>query len=96
MVVKHLSSREARANFADLLGSVYYTNEAVIVEKKGKPVAVIVSPQEYAALTQAQAQARAWETIQAMRAENAACDPDAVFADVTDAVEEVRQSADGR
>lgn len=94
MVVKHLSSREARANFADLLGSVYYTNEAVIVEKKGKPVAVIVSPQEYAALTQAQA--RAWETIQAMRAENAACDPDAVFADVTDAVEEVRQSADGR
>lgn len=94
MVVKHLSSREARTNFADLLGSVYYTNEAVIVEKKGKPVAVIVSPQEYEALTQAQA--RAWETIQAMRAENAACDPDAVFADVTDAVEEVRQSADGR
>ncbi len=94
MVVKHLSSREARANFADLLGSVYYTNEPVIVEKKGKPVAVIVSPQEYAALTQAQA--RAWETIQAMRAENAAEDPEAVFAEVTDAVAEVRRSADGR
>ncbi len=94
MVVKHLSSREARANFADLLGSVYYTNEPVIVEKKGKPVAVIVSPREYEALTQAQA--RAWETIRAMRAENAADDPEAVLADVTDAVAEVRQSADGR
>jgi prevent-host-death family protein len=49
MVVKHMSSREARANFADLLGSVFYTNEAVIVEKKGKPVAVVISPAVYQA-----------------------------------------------
>lgn len=92
--MRHMSSRDARAQFADLLGAVYYTNEAVVVEKKGKPVAVVISPQEYAALTQAQA--RAWETIAAMQAENAALDPDAVFADVTEAVVEVRQLADGR
>jgi prevent-host-death family protein len=49
MLVKHMSSREARANFADLLGSVYYSGEAVVVEKKGKPVAVMISPAAYQA-----------------------------------------------
>lgn len=49
MMVRRMSSREARANFADLLSSVFYTNEAVIVEKKGKPVAVLISPAVYQA-----------------------------------------------
>ncbi len=49
MVVEHISSREARAQFADLLGSVYSTNEAVVVEKKGKPVAVVIRPAVYQA-----------------------------------------------
>ncbi len=93
MVVRHISSREARANFADLLGSVYYTNEAVVVEKKGKPVAVIVSPQEYGALKQAREQA--WETLDALRAANADADPDEVLADVTAEVEAVRHARYG-
>jgi prevent-host-death family protein len=88
MVVKHMSSREARANFADLLGSVYYSGEAVVVEKKGKPVAVMISPAEYQALTEASA--RDWAVIDALRARNADKDPDEVLADVTAAVEEVR------
>ncbi len=87
MVVKHLSSREARANFADLLGSVYYTGEAVIVEKKGKPVAVVISPAAYQALQEASA--RDWAMIEERQAANADRDPDAVLADVTAAVEEV-------
>jgi prevent-host-death family protein len=93
MVVKHLSSREARAQFADVLGSVYYTNEAVIVEKKGKPVAVIVSPKEYAAFKEAQAQG--WSHIAAMQAANADADPDAVLADVTAEVDAIRHARHG-
>ena len=31
-MVRRMSSREARANFAELLGSVHYTREPVIVE----------------------------------------------------------------
>ncbi len=88
MVVKHMSSREARANFADLLGSVFYTNEAVIVEKKGKPVAVVISPADYQALQEASA--REWAVIDDLQARNADRDPDEVFADVSTAVEEVR------
>jgi prevent-host-death family protein len=92
-MVKHISSRDARAQFADLLGSVYYTNEAVIVEKKGKPVAVIVSPQEYAALKQAQEQA--WATVDTIQAANADRDPNDVLADVTAEVEAVRHVQHG-
>src|SRR5947209_662452 len=43
-----MSVREARAHFADLLGSVYHTGEPVIVERNGRPVAVVVSPERYA------------------------------------------------
>jgi len=88
MMVKHMSSREARANFADLLGAVYYTGEAVVVEKKGKPVAVVISPAAYQALQEASA--RDWAVIEELQAANTDRDPDEIMADVTAAVEEVR------
>lgn len=90
MMVKHMSSREARANFADLLGAVYYTGEAVIVEKKGKPVAVVISPTAYQAFQEATA--RDWAVIEGLQAANTDPDPDPddVMADVTAAVKEGR------
>jgi prevent-host-death family protein len=42
-----MSTKEARASFADLLGLAYYTKEPVIVEKKGKPMAVVVNPTDF-------------------------------------------------
>jgi len=89
-----MSSREARANFADLLGAVFYTNEAVIVDKKGKTVAVVISSAAYQALTEASA--RGWAVIEQLQAANADRDPDAVLADVTAAVEEVRAERYGQ
>jgi len=94
MMVKHMSSREARANFADLLGAVYYTNEAVIVEKKGKPVAVVISPTAYQAFQEAIA--RDWAVIGELQAANAGRDPDEVMADVGAAVKEVRAERQSR
>ena len=89
MVVKRLSSREARANFAELLGAVYYTKEPVIVEKKGKPYAVLISPEQYDAF--AKAEEHTWQLIEQVRERNDDKDPDAVLADVTAEVEVVRQ-----
>jgi prevent-host-death family protein len=89
MMVKRMSSREARANFADLLGLVYYGNQPVIVERKGKPVAVVISPEQYAQLQKEQE--RAWATVDRVRQRNADKDPDEVLADVTAVVEDVRQ-----
>ena len=47
MLVKKMSAKEARNSFSDLLGVVYYSKEAVVVEKRGKPVAVVISPEDY-------------------------------------------------
>ena len=46
-MVKKMSAKEARNSFSDLLGVVYYSKEAVVVEKRGKPVAVVISPEDY-------------------------------------------------
>jgi prevent-host-death family protein len=41
-MVKRMSVREARANFADLIGSVQHTGEAVVIERRGKPIVAVV------------------------------------------------------
>ena len=46
-MVKRMSAREARNNFSDLLGLVYYSKEVVIVEKRGRPFVVVISPEDY-------------------------------------------------
>jgi prevent-host-death family protein len=86
---KSMSVREARANFSDLLGSVHYTNQPVVIERNGKPYAVVISPAQYAAI-EAQAE-RDWELIDRIGERNMHLDPDEAEADLTRIVEEVRQ-----
>jgi len=89
MLAKTMSAREARANFSDLLGLVYYTKEPVIVEKKGKPVAVVISTEDYERLQKEQE--RAWAVVDTARERNADKDPEEVLRDVTADVEAVRR-----
>lgn len=84
-----MSVRDARANFSELLGSVYYTNNPIVLEKKGKTVAVIVSPTHFKQLEKIKAEG--WAVIDELRARNADKDPDEVYKEVTKIVEEVRQ-----
>ena len=90
MLTKRISAKEARDNFGDLLGSVHYGGQPVIVEKKGKPFAVVISPEDFERF-QELARERLFETIQEVRKANQGVDPDQVLADVTAAVEAVRQ-----
>ena len=46
-MVKRISARDARASFSDLMGSVHYSREPVIVEKQGRPFVVVISPEDY-------------------------------------------------
>ncbi|MGH2531881.1 MAG: type II toxin-antitoxin system Phd/YefM family antitoxin [Thermomicrobiales bacterium] len=46
-MARTMSSHEARANFGDVVGSVYYTGEPVVIARKGKPMAVVVSPADF-------------------------------------------------
>lgn len=89
MLVKRISTQEARANFSELLGRVYYTNNPVIVERKGKPFAVVISPKQYEGLIKQQE--KAWEVVEQMQTRNQDKDPDEVLADITKVVEEVRK-----
>ncbi len=93
MPPRRMSAREARANFADLLGQVYYTKEPVIVERKGRPFAVVISPEDYEYLSRSRD--RDWEAIEKIRERNADARPEDVLEDVTAEVEEVRQKLHG-
>lgn len=84
-----MSAREARASFSDLLGRVFYTGEPVIIEKKGRPFAVVISPADYEALEKGREQAFA--VIDGIRARNSDRDSAEIEKDVTEAVASVRQ-----
>lgn len=88
MVVRKVSTRDARANFSELLGLVHYTKEPVIVERKGKPFAVVISPEQYELMEKELE--RAWAVVDRVRERNASNRPDDVLRDVTQAVEAVR------
>ncbi len=92
-MVKTVSAAEARAHLGDVLNGVYYTNEPVAVQKKGKTVAVIISPEQFARLQKEDAEkdARDWAAIEQVQRANAHEDPDAIMAEVTAVVEEVRR-----
>ena len=89
MPTRRMSAREARANFSDLLGLVYYNRERVIIEKKGRPFAVVINPEQYEAIEKKME--KAWATVDRIRERYADKDAEEVVRDVTAVVEEVRQ-----
>lgn len=90
MTPKTMTAKEARDKFTDLLGAVYYGKEPIIVEKKGRPFAVVINPQEYARYRKA-AKERFFETVDMIQADSNDKNPDDVLQDVTSIVETVRQ-----
>jgi prevent-host-death family protein len=42
-----MGAREARTQFADLLGRVHYRGETIIVERSGKPMVAVIPIQLY-------------------------------------------------
>src|SRR4051794_39185329 len=60
---------EARDNLSEILGRVKYGEEVITIEKKGKPYAVIISPEQYAAF-QKDAKQQVGAMLQKIRARN--------------------------
>jgi prevent-host-death family protein len=56
---KTVSAAQARNNFADLIGEAHFGDEAFIVERLGKPFAVILGYKMYQKLLKAQERAKA-------------------------------------
>jgi len=66
-MAKRMSAKTARNSFSDLLGIVYYSKEAVIVEKRGRPVAAVISMEDYAQLLDAREERlKVFDEIRAM------------------------------
>ena len=90
MLTKRISAKEARDNFSDLLGSVQYGGNPVIVEKKGRPFAVVISPEDFERFQEI-VREQFFETVREIQQANKDADPDQVLRDVTEVVEAVRQ-----
>lgn len=93
MITQKMTAKEARDNFTDLLGTVYYGKEAVMVEKKGRPFAVVVNPDEYGNYIKYKeaAKKRVLEIIEEIQAANKDKGYEETLKDVTEAVEEARE-----
>jgi prevent-host-death family protein len=93
MMTKRIGVAEARANLSDILGAVYYTHEPVIVEKKGRPMAVLISSEQYDQYNayRRTVMERFGQARDEIQARNANKDPDEIYRDVTAIVEEVRR-----
>jgi prevent-host-death family protein len=46
-MARRMSAKEARDRFGEVLNRAYYQREPIIVERQGKPVAVVVSPADW-------------------------------------------------
>lgn len=88
-MVRRISSEEAQRSLPDLLEQVSTTREAVILEVEGRPIAVLITPEEFESYQRMEE--HDWASIEQVWASNADKDPDEVYADVTAEVEAVRQ-----
>lgn len=85
-----MGAKQARTNFSELLGSVHYGHETVVVEKAGKPFVVVISPEQYARY-QELVRERAIQAMERVHKRNDDLDPERLEWDVADVVEQVRQ-----
>ena len=87
-MLTRIGAREARNRFADLLGRVGYGGDTVIVERSGKPLAVLVPIAQYEALV-AERQA-ALSAVDRVRGKAPVVPEEEVAADVERAIREAR------
>lgn len=85
-----IGSRDARRNFADLLGRVRYGGEVIIVERAGTPMAAMV-PLELLDQLLSEREAR-FEVLDRVRERGASYTADEIARDVAAAVAEVRKT----
>jgi prevent-host-death family protein len=90
MISNIVSVTQVRDNLAEILGKVKFGKEVVTVEKKGKPYAVIISPEQYEAFQKA-AKERLFTLVDKIQSRNTQYSEEEVMKDVTEVVGEVRK-----
>ena len=83
-----ISDLDARQQLADLLESVQDRGDEVVIERAGKPMAVVIPAERYEALERERE--RLWQFVEKAQAGNDDLAEEAVDALVRDAIREVR------
>lgn len=86
-MVRRISLNDAQRDLAALLDGLRAYDDSVIMERDGTPVGVIIPPHVFARLKEEHE--RNWQLI--LQERNTHLDPDEVYREVTQIVEEVRQ-----
>lgn len=89
-MLQSISIVQARNNFSDLLGEVYYGGKQFLIEKMGKPFAILVNIEEYGKLEEQRESL--FKELSANRAKNKNIPYRQVQKDVTEAIRAVRKS----
>lgn len=90
-----VSAREARNKFADIMGSVRYGGEEIIVERSGRPMAALIPVDTYERLV-AERRVR-FEVVDQIRSSLPAVASDEIEKDVAQAIHSLRSArAQGR
>lgn len=87
-MVKYVGAREARSNFAQLLGEVHYGGQTVVVKRSGRPMVAIIPVQEYQRLV-SERKAR-FQILDEIRSRMPSIPAEEVEWDVAEAVAAVR------
>ena len=94
-MARHVSAREARNRFADIMGSVRYGGQEVIVERSGRPMAALIPVDTYERLV-AERRTR-FEVLDQIRYGLPDISPEEIEEDVAQAIDTVRTTgAKGR
>ncbi len=83
-----MNAVDARKRFGELLESVYHRDDEVVIERAGKPMAVVVPLAVYESWERKRT--RFWNAIKAVHERNKDVPPEVIEQEVAEAVREVR------
>ena len=93
-MAKHISARDARNKFSDLMGSIHYGGEEVIVERSGRPMVALIPVAMYERIV-SERRAR-FEVMNRIRSRLPGVSPEKIEKDVTEAIARVRRGNGSR
>ena len=86
-----LSALDARRRLGEVLEGVYYRGDEVVIERAGKPMAVVIPAERYEALERSRE--RLFDFIEQARERNRAVPDHELTAEIEAAIREVRGDA---
>ncbi len=89
-MVKVVSALAARKRLGELLEEAYYRGDEIVIERAGKPMAVLISVGEYE--TWLKQRAEDFSVLDQVRAANAGADTSMVEEDVKEALTKTRKA----